>query len=324
MPTPQTMQDVLDRAAAAPLDPATHARLGDLWLDRKQPVRAAACYRTAAALGEVPPEMVMMLALAELEAGRPALAADRLRTLKEQAPGFMDAQVSELENRCRTAAAPPVEDTDHNRHFRMSTLAAFLRRITGSETFELLDVGGGDGLLGMYLPGTSYLLAEPATNGIRGEDLPFAERCADVVCACHVLEHVPAPDRFGFLDSLRARARGHLVLLNPFAVPGSRAETGMRLVLDVTGAEWAREHLECGLPEVAVVEEYARARGLEYAIAPNGDLPVAFLCSLVNHYARRAGRAEDLPRINRYLNAVEPDLMTNPRQPTAMLVHFSW
>ncbi|PJA74521.1 hypothetical protein CO151_09505 [bacterium CG_4_9_14_3_um_filter_65_15] len=271
--------------AGAPLAPENHERLGDAWFEGGRHVPAAACYRTAAALGGAGSELERKLAGTRM-------TGDTLAAM------------------------------DHNRHYRMTTLAAFLRGICSSEDFELLDVGGGDGLLAQHLPRASYRLAEPATNGLRGEALPFSPESVDVVCACHVLEHVQPEDRFGFLDALRERARRHLVLLNPFRIPGGRYEERLRAVIDLTNAGWAREHLACGLPETTVIEEYAAARGLTFTISPNGAMPTAFLGTLVSHYAHLAGRAADLDRINGYLNAVDPDLMTHPGLPAAMLVHF--
>lgn len=316
------LQQAQGRVATAPLDPAVHEELGDVWLDAGRPICAAACYRTAASLGEVSPELVLKLALAEAEAGRPAAALSRLRALREQAPDVLAEEAAAVEARCRDTAEIPLAAMDHNRHFRMATLAAFLKDLMGTGDFSLLDVGGGDGLLALHLPEAVYRLVEPGTNGLSGLSLPFPERSADVVCACHVFEHIPPAERFGFLDNLRAQARRHLVLLNPFRTPGDRREELLQLVLDLTGAAWAREHLECGLPDLSEVQEYAAARGLPCRIEPNGDLLTAFLGTLVGHYARRAGDRDDLGRINAYLNALDADLVTHPRLPAAMLVHF--
>lgn len=277
-----------DKVTSAPLDPVAHLELGDVWKDRGRPVAAAACYRTAMALEDESTE-----------------AAVRLEALGSSAREVPDGA------------------GDHNRHYRMSSLASYLIKIAGGDTFDILDVGGGDGLLAQYLPRTGYRLAEPATNGIHGESLPFPARSIDVVCACHVLEHVPPGDRFKFLDSLRLRARHHLVLLNPFLIPGSHYRERLRTMIDLTGASWAREHLECGFPELSTVEEYARDRGLACRIMPNGNMPAAFLVTLVRHYANLAGRGQDLRRIDSYLNSLDPEMMTHPRLPGAMLVHFS-
>ncbi len=317
------LKAALAAVPAAPLEPKTHERLGDAWVGLQRPLPAVACYRTAMALGgEEPPLLVLKLALAELAAGCPQQAEDRLRAVMGRTDGVLREQMAQAAESCAAASPVPLGDRDHNRRYRMESLAMFLTGTCGREDFQLLDVGGGDGLLSLHLPHAGYRLAEPDINGLRGEALPFPPRSVDVVCACHVLEHVPPEARFDFLDALRDRAREHLVLLNPFHVPGSGYRERLQTVIDLTGADWAREHLACGLPETALISEYAAARGLTFTMEPNGAIPTAFLANLVSHYARKAGCAAELARINRYLNSLDPQALTNPRLPAAMLVHF--
>lgn len=310
--------------AAAPLDPDAHEALGDVWRESGHPIAAAACYRTADCLGEPGVLRLFKLALAEIQAGRTSTARTRLAALPADLPEEVRTQIAKALDLCDSMPETPLTDHDHNRHLRMATLANALRDLGLPETLDLLDVGGGDGLLALHLPTARYRLAEPATNGLRGEALPFPDRSVDAVVACHVLEHVPAEARFAFLDSLRRISRGHLLLLNPFAVAASRYEERLRLVLDLTGAVWAKEHLECGLPELDVVREYAEARGLRLRVEPNGATPASFLGTLVTHYATLAGRQAELPRVHRYLNGLDRALLTNEGLPTAYLVQFQW
>lgn len=278
------IHDAIAAVGDAHLDPGVHESLGDVWAGMGRPIHAVAVYRTAVALNGDGPDLPRKLAAA-------------------------------------TAACPtPLADLDHNRYARMRTLATALRELAGRDDFSLLDVGGGDGALSLFLPDTAYMLAEPATNGISGERLPFAEGAADLVCACHVLEHVPADARFDFLDALRSRARGHLVLLNPFLAAGAAFEERMGILIDTTGAPWAKEHLECGLPELALVEEYAENRGIEIDVRPDGAITTGFLSTLATHYAGLAGRAHELTRVHRYLNTLDPHAVTNPRLPGGYLV----
>lgn len=319
-----SLSDAIAAVAAAPLDPRAHETAGDAWQAAGRPIPAAACYRTAESLGPSDPVRTLKLATAELRAGRPEAAERRLAALPDQAPSGLAERLAKARDLAATAPEVPLSDHDHNRHFRMATLATFLRSLDLPETLDLLDVGGGDGLLALHLPQARYRLAEPGTNGLRGEALPFPARSVDAVVACHVLEHVPAAARFAFLDSLRAVSRGHLVLLNPFAVPESRYEERLQLILDLTGAAWAREHLECGLPELELVREYAAARGLTLHVEPNGATPTSFLGTLVGHYAHLAGKAGELARIQRYLNSLAPEALTSERLPNSYLVHFQW
>jgi SAM-dependent methyltransferase len=220
-------------------------------------------------------------------------------------------------------SVPAVETLGHNPSFRHRALAEAIVRVTGSAACRVLDVGGGDGGLSCFLPAAEYVLAEPTINGIDGERLPFAERSFDVVCACHVLEHVPAPKRALFLDNLARVSRRHVLLLNPFVVRDSMYPERLELILEITGAAWAKEHLECGLPELAEVEAYAHARGFELAVEPNGNLGTSLAFVFLDFMAKAAGRTAELAKINALFNELDVERMTSDRLPVAYLVHLA-
>ncbi len=214
------------------------------------------------------------------------------------------------------------ETLDHNRHYRMHALRDALLGIAGGEEFSLLDIGGGDGALALFLPRTDYQLMEPGTNGLGAEDLPHADDSVDIVCACHVFEHIPPEAREAFLDKLCAVARRHVLLLNPFAAVGGNHEERLQITVDLIGASWAREHLECGLPEMQEVTDFATRRGLSCRTWPNGSVGTSFLATYVRHYATLAGRAGEADRIDAYLNGLDPDLLVSPVLPAAWFVHL--
>ena len=110
----------------------------------------------------------------------------------------------------------------------------------------MLDVGGGEGLLAQFLDEAKfeYCLAEPTVNGISGIALPFAPKSFDIVVSCHVLEHIPIDDRVVFLDNLVNQARKAVVFLNPFEVPKTHVTERLKLLISITGADWAKEHLD--------------------------------------------------------------------------------
>jgi len=278
--------------AAAPLSPAAHLRLGDIYDALDRPVPAVACWRTAATLARDDSDLRSRID----------------RRLAARGP-------DELLGR------PEIQD--HNRRYRWRVLAAALTRVAGRDDFSVLDIGGGDGGLCLLLPRSGYLLAEPGTNGLTGEALPFPSGSVDVVAACHVLEHVPSAAREPFLDSLLRVSRGDVVLLGPLEVPGTLYRRRLELVLEITGAGWAREHLACGLPTRAEIEAHAAARGLRCTIDPVGSLGTALLMVFVDHYAHLAGRTAELARINAIFNDLDPDLLTSPGSPGAFLVHLS-
>lgn len=209
---------------------------------------------------------------------------------------------------------------DHNRHFRLRTLATRLRERHGSAV-SVLDVGGGDGELALFLPEARYVLAEPYVTGLSGEALPFAPESFDAVVACHVLEHVPEDARAGFLDGLLACARDTVLLLGPFHVPGARQRELLELALAVTGEAWAREHLECGLPALDQVRAWAAARDLACRVEANGSLHLAHALVHARH-AVRAADGRGLAAFEAFLNAADLDELTSARRPAAHLVEL--
>ncbi len=306
-----------------PVSTADHARLGDWYRDAQRFVEAQAQYRTALTLGAEPGPVWLELASVSLALGRSEQAGHWCARLQAEAPHHKPAGRDVLAARAAATTPTPLESLDHNRYFRMRTLAAALGRLAPAATTNLsvLDIGGGDGMLALFLPDADYVLAEPGTNGIAAQALPFAPRSFDVVLACHVLEHIPPEARAAFLETLCRTARRQVVLLNPFrpAVEGG-SDAWLELVLAVTGAPWAREHLACGFPELEDVRAFAASRGLPCRAEPNGTRTVSTLHVLLSHYASLAKRTADLPRINELLNAIAPEVLHNEALPTAWLV----
>ncbi len=311
----------LTAVQASPLDPSAHGDLGDAWRAAGAHWAAQACYRSALFLGAEGPGPRLGLAVSLLSIGRGADACRVLEPLADLTGPLAEDRRTLL---ALAAAAPsvPLEQLDHNRYLRLRTLAREIRRLAGPDPCSVLDIGGGDGALAAFLPDDAYLLVEPATNGLSGLDLPLPAGSVDVVCACHVLEHIPPDGRDAFLDQMVATAGGHVLLLNPFAAPGGHHRERLQLAVDLTGAGWAREHLECGLPELSDLRDYARRRQLTLELRPHGAVGTSFTMTMLHHFANLAGRPREAARINAYLNGLEDDLLTSPALPAAWLAHF--
>lgn len=203
----------------------------------------------------------------------------------------------------RTADALPDKLlVGHNRFHRLQALDNVLRRCGLRAGQSVLDVGGGAGELAAFIPEARYFLADKASNGIDGAAVPPELGQFDFVVSCHVLEHVPPGERSAFIDDLLRRARTAIILQNPFGRADDHETERLALIVDITGAAWAREHLECTLPTLDSIRAYAAERDLECETEPVGAITTAAAFVFVDHFARRARDQAALDRVNRFFN----------------------
>lgn len=215
-----------------------------------------------------------------------------------------------------------MENIDHNQYFRIKTLADYICAIKKSENISVLDIGGGEGKLAFFLPDNDYCLVEPNVNGISGTNLPFSEDSFDIVIACHVLEHIPERQRNNFLDQLCEKAKSDVLLLNPFQDETELVNDSLELVLEITGAGWAKEHLDCGLPNIEYVRSYALSKGYDCLVQPNGTMAMTYIVELLQYYAMKVGCSKELQKINRLLNDKYFGSLTSKNCPNAHLIHL--
>lgn len=216
----------------------------------------------------------------------------------------------------------PLTCLDHNQYYRLFSLAEEIKNIQSVENWSILDVGGGDGKLALFLPNSPYFLAEPSVNGISGTNLPFPDKMFDVVVSCHVLEHIPMTEREIFLDNLISKAKKAVILLNPFEIEGAFVKEKLELMIEITNAQWAKEHLEYGFPTVEDIKLYALKRGLNYTLKPNGSLTTSMAITLMSHFARKAGCYQELAKINHFYNQKYVDILASETYPIGYLVTF--
>lgn len=265
------------------------------------------------------PNLHLEYAAAVLHAGSPYLALAELSSARFL--GAASDDLAELDRQLRASLPDPLL-MSHNQYYRLATLAAEVRRIGGNGSLSILDVGGGDGRLAAFLPGTWYCLAEPAFNGISGLNLPFAHHAFDLVVSCHALEHIPADDRCAFLDQLLSKSKRGVVLLNPFEAEGIDSRARLRLFIDITGAQWARVHLDCSLPSLDHIRMFADRRRLRISIKPNGTPSTSIALVLLDHFAQKCGAYEDLAKINHFFNGKLIDVLDSKFLPNAYLVYL--
>ncbi|MCK4814217.1 class I SAM-dependent methyltransferase, partial [bacterium] len=218
---------------------------------------------------------------------------------------------------------PKTENMNHNQFYRLHSLSSAIRRISKGDNVSLLDVGGGHGHLARFLSDFPYCLAEPTVNGISGTDLPFADKSFDFVVACHALEHIPLDSRELFLDQLLSKSKRGLILLNPFFIDAAHEEDRLRLIYDVTGAAWAREHLQRTHPRLEMIHNYCRKNELEFTIEVNGSLTTSMAMVFVDYFAQKAGLSEDLKtKINRFYNLRYANILDSQEYPNAYIIYI--
>lgn len=263
------------------------------------------------------PNLHLEYAAAMLNANSPYLALAELNTARFL--GAASNDIAQLDRQLRASLPDPLL-MNHNQYYRLISLASEVQRIGGHGSLSVLDVGGGDGRLAAFLPDAAYCLAEPTTNGISGLDLPFDDGAFDYVVSCHVLEHVPPEERSAFLDQLLSKSRRGLVMLNPFQVEGTHVDSRLRLIIEITGAQWAKEHLDCGLPTLEDVARYAESRKLTYTVKPNGALATALAFVFMDHFAAMAGNYDQWMKVNAFFNKELIKSLDSSEYPNAYLV----
>ncbi len=221
------------------------------------------------------------------------------------------------------SSLPALDKMNHNQYFRFNSLASELKYRCGKDNFSVLDVGGGMGELAAFIPAASYCLAEPSVNGISGTKLPFPDHSFDIVVSCHVLEHIPLEKRDLFLDQLLSKAQYGLILLNPFHINGSHVEERLKLVIEVTDAEWAKEHLACSLPTIADIEYYAKRNNLKCCIKPNGSLATSLAQVFVDYFSSKYLLKSDWEKVNQFFNLkFDNDILDSDNYPNAYIVYL--
>src|SRR5581483_4242605 len=105
---------------------------------------------------------------------------------------------------------------------------------------HILDAGGYDGALGLFLPSLQIDLIDPATTGGSVLNIPAADQCYDAVVAVDVLEHIEPSDRARALAEFARVSKQHVILNYPCR--GSKP--AQELALKLTNNALVREHVQ--------------------------------------------------------------------------------
>ena len=280
---------------AEPAAPESHLALARHFAAHGQALSAHACYRTARALGAS--------AEAELEKATSPLLSPGETTLE-------------------TGSRRPVSHVETMLECqRLTRVAGRVHALLPGRSGNLLDVGGGNGALALLLPDCNYFLADPLVNGLTSADAARYNRRFDIVTCCHVLEHIPEEHKTAFVADLAARATGHVLILGP-SIDTTPPPPVDRIFEQITGQDWAKEHLVCGWPRVADLRAFADRNKFGFSAAANGNLAAMYWMVFAHHYAALAGREGDIRKITAHFNReICPDPLAPP-PPNDYLVEF--
>jgi SAM-dependent methyltransferase len=311
------------KVSEEPHNPIPHFQLANVYSREKQWLHSIAEYRTCMALGKSNSNITLSLARSYLEIGQIHRAVSLCNNILKQAnSGNIDRKAKDILSMAKLRKFQPLTNINHNQYYRLKTLADHLLSLFPNGNFSVLDVGGGNGELSLFIPNADYVIADPNINGISGIDLPFSDNTFDVVVACHVLEHIHFNDRQKFLYQLCCKAKLKVLLLNPFFNPLSNEKERLKIIVELTDASWAKEHLVCEFPKINEVEKFAIDHGFGFKVWPNGSLITTLAMVFVDHFAKMSGCTSELTTIHQFYNTRLMAHLSNAKLPTAYLVEI--
>ena len=110
--------------------------------------------------------------------------------------------------------------------------------------------------------------------------LPFADGAFGTVLCLDVLEHVPGPERAGFVAELARVAAERVVLACPSDEAQGIDDFLRVLVGGNTMPAWLAEHYECGLPTAVEIERCSDVAGFTARPLPTSNGLLAMLVAL--------------------------------------------
>ncbi len=302
-----------------------HERIAELYYRKKMFVPTIAECRTSITLGNESFEIYVLLIRAYLKLNQNNAVMDLLKVIKEEIKKNVKDTIKNLDDLEVKERNDFLLNYDHNQFYRLKSISDHINSIKKNEHISVLDIGGGEGLLSLFLPELNYILVEPDVNGISNTELQlFTNIKFDIIVSCHVFEHVEDNKKKSFLDSICSLSKDKVILLNPFKLVPERSNKHLDLIYKMTGYKWAKEHLECGLPSLELVEKYAEQNKYNYKCYPNGLFSTTTAYVFLNYFAALSKKYTELNEINFLFNTELTKRMVDcDSDPTGYLIELT-
>ncbi|MDX2107745.1 MAG: class I SAM-dependent methyltransferase [Candidatus Melainabacteria bacterium] len=158
-------------------------------------------------------------------------------------------------------------DLTWDRYIRLNAAARVINDLK-DEKSTVLDIGGFEGALALFLPSTHVEVIDPVTTGGDFASVDIEDETFDIVSAIDVLEHIHPDQRDAFLLKLTRVAR-KIIILN---YPSIQSKEAQEAVLAACDNQFVREHVEWPLPETGWVMGYLSALGFRCEAAEYGNI----------------------------------------------------
>lgn len=186
---------------------------------------------------------------------------------------------------------------DSSKRFEL-TWDRFIRLHNAAESIKalvpkgslILDVGGFDGSLTMFLPEYEIDVIDPITTGGSGLDVSNCKY--DFVVSIDALEHVEPKQRDSFLKQLTGAALRKCFI----NFPARHTIRAQRLVYELTKNPLVKEHVEWELPDRNEVKEWLERAGFQVEMKG-----YASVSQWVSQYLLQTVAPEMAEIANRYL-----------------------
>ena len=155
---------------------------------------------------------------------------------------------------------------------------------------SILDVGGFDGALALFLPQYDIDVLDPITTG--GTGLSITTVPYDAVVSIDAIEHVAPEDRQSFLEQLCKAAR-HSCFIN---FSGRHTTAAQQLIFALTNNPLVKEHVEWQLPDVDYVKQHLESSG--FIVETKGH---SSLSQWISQYLLQSVAPDLAAKTNRYL-----------------------